>query len=125
MADHLHFDQKSAHCGPGCESIACRLVIGFDIKAGVKMSSERRMVTIELPDDLVVRMEDVAGRTKRSHGSIMSEALSQWLAEWQRRHELTLEALRSVDEGRTIPQEDIVAMMQQRKRERCQAWPKS
>lgn len=39
----------------------------------------------------------------------------------QLRHELTLEALRSVDEGRTIPHEEVLARIEQRKRERREA----
>jgi predicted transcriptional regulator len=35
-----------------------------------------------------------------------------------RRYELTLEALKSVDEGRTIPHEEVLARVEQRKRER-------
>jgi predicted transcriptional regulator len=48
----------------------------------------------------------------------MRQALSEWLAEEQRRYELTLEALKSVDEGRTIPHEKVLARAEQRKRTR-------
>ena len=37
--------------------------------------------------------------------------------EERRRYELTLEALKSVDEGRTIPNEEVLARIEQRKRE--------
>ena len=75
----------------------------------------------KLPDDLVSRMNDVAGRIDRSKSWIVREAVSQWLAEEQRRYELTLEALKDVDEGRTIPHEEVLAMVEQRKRERRDA----
>jgi predicted transcriptional regulator len=47
------------------------------------------------------------------------------LAEEQRRYELTLEALKDVDEGRTIPHEEVLAMVEQRKRERRAAQSRS
>jgi predicted transcriptional regulator len=40
------------------------------------------------------------------------------LAEEQRRYELTLEAMKDIDEGRGIPHEEVLAMVEQRKRER-------
>jgi predicted transcriptional regulator len=52
-------------------------------------------------------MDEVAGRIDRSKSWIVRQAVSEWLAEEQRRYELTLEALKSVDEGRTFSQEEI------------------
>ena len=89
------------------------------------MSEEGRVVTAKLPDDLVSRMDDIAGRIDRSKSWIVREAVSQWLAEEQRRYELTLEALKDVDEGRTIPHEEVLAMVEQRKRERREAQARS
>lgn len=85
------------------------------------MADEGRVVTAKLPDDLVSQMDEVADRMDRSKSWIVREAVSQWLADEQRRHELTLEALRGVDEGRTIPHEKVLAMVEQRKRERRKA----
>ena len=82
------------------------------------MADDGRVVTAKLPDDLVSRMDEVADRIERTKSWIVREAVSQWLAEEQRRHELTLEALKGVDEGRTIAHEDVLAMVEQRKRER-------
>ena len=48
----------------------------------------------------------------------MREAVSHWLDEEQRRYELTLEALKDVDEGRTSAHEEVIAMMEVRKQER-------
>lgn len=89
------------------------------------MSKDGRVVTANLPDDLVSRMDEVANRIDRSKSWIVREAVAEWLAEEQRRHELTLEALKSVDEGRTIPHEEVLAMVEQRKRERREARTKS
>ena len=85
------------------------------------MADDGRVVTAKLPDDLVTRLDDVADRIDRSKSWIVREALVQWLAEEDRRYELTLEALKDVDEGRTIPHEEVLAMVAQRKRERREA----
>lgn len=72
------------------------------------MTGVGRVVTAKLPDELVSRMDEIASRIDRSKSWIVREAVSQWLAEEQRRHELTLEALRDVDEGRTISHEEVM-----------------
>ena len=89
------------------------------------MAEDGRVVTAKLPEDLVTEMDEVAERIDRSKSWIVRQAVAEWLAEEQRRYELTLEALRSVDEGRTIPHEDVLAMVEQRKRERRNARNKS
>lgn len=89
------------------------------------MSKDGRVVTANLPDDLVSRMDEVADRIDRSKSWIVRVAVAEWLAEEQRRYELTLEALKDVDEGRTISHEDVLAMMAQRKRERRKAKARS
>jgi predicted transcriptional regulator len=89
------------------------------------MPKDGRVVTANLPDDLVSRMDEVADRIDRSKSWIVREAVAEWLAEEQRRHELTLEALKHVDEGRTILHEEVLAMVEQRKRERRKARARS
>lgn len=89
------------------------------------MSKDGRVVTANLPADLVSWMDEVAGRIDRSKSWIVREAVAEWLAEEQRRHDLTLEALKDVDEGRTIPHEEVLAMVERRKRERREARDKS
>ena len=71
------------------------------------MADDGRVVTAKLPDDLVSLMDEIAGRIDRSKSWIVRQAVTEWLAEEQRRYELTLEALKSVDEGRTYSQEEI------------------
>ena len=71
------------------------------------MAEDGRVVTAKLPDDLVSQMDEVADRIDRSKSWIVRQAVAEWLAEEQRRYELTLEALKSVDEGRTFTQEEI------------------
>jgi len=91
----------------------------------MRMADDGRVVTAKLPDDLVLKMDEVAERIDRSKSWIVRQAVSEWLAEEQRRYELTLEALRDVDQGRTIPHEEVLAMVEQRKRERREARTKS
>lgn len=82
------------------------------------MTKEGRVVTANLPDDLVSRMDLVAERIDRSKSWIVREAVAEWLAEEQRRHELTLEALASVDEGRTVSQEEAEQHFEARRKAR-------
>ena len=89
------------------------------------MADEGRVVTAKLPDGLVARLDEVADRIDRSKSWIVRQAVMEWLAEEQRRYELTLEALKDVDEGRTIPHEEVLAMLDQRKRERRDAQSRS
>ena len=89
------------------------------------MAEEGRVVTAKIPEDLVLRMDEVADRIDRSKSWIVRQAVTEWLAEEQRRYELTLEAMKDVDDGRTIPHEEVLAMVEQRKRERREAHTRS
>ena len=82
------------------------------------MADDGCVVTAKLPENLVSRLDQVASRIERSKSWIMRQALAEWLAEEERRYELTLEALENVDEGRTISHEEVLAAIQQRKRNR-------
>lgn len=99
------------------------LEASLDADRKIEMAQVARVVTAKLPNDLVAKMDEVADRTDRSKSWIIRQAVSEWLAEEQRRHELTLEALKSVDEGRTIPHAEVLAGIEQRKRERRKARP--
>jgi predicted transcriptional regulator len=81
------------------------------------MADDGRVVTAKLPDDLIDQMEQVAGRIERSKSWIVREALSQWLAEEQRRYAMTLEALKDFDEGRMVSQEELEEWASQKKRD--------
>ena len=81
------------------------------------MADDGRVVTAKLPDDLVTQMDEVADRIERSKSWIVREAVSEWLAEEQRRYEMTLEGLKDVDEGRLISQRDMEDWARQKKRD--------
>jgi predicted transcriptional regulator len=81
------------------------------------MADDGRVVTAKLPDDLVSEMDEVADRIERSKSWIVREAVSQWLAEERRRHELTLEGLTAIDEGRVMSHEDLKTWAEKKKRD--------
>ena len=85
---------------------------------GIEMSDVGRVVTAKLTDDLVSRLDEVSRRSERSRSWIVRQAVAEWVAEEQRRYELTLEALKSVDEGKSLSHEEVLASVEQRKRER-------
>jgi len=82
------------------------------------MSDDARVVTAKLPEALVLQLDEISARIDRSKSWIIRQALAEWIAEEQRRHELTLEAMKSVDEGRSIPQEEVEAELNRRKEAR-------
>jgi len=89
------------------------------------MVDDGRVVTAKLPDDLVSRMDEVSNRIDRSKSWIVRQAVTEWLAEEQRRYDLTLEALKDIDEGRTFSHEEVLEMVARRKRERREAQSRS
>lgn len=81
------------------------------------MADEARVITAKLPEDLVKRLDEVANRIDRSKSWVVRQAVTEWLAEEQRRYELTIEALKDVDEGRMISDDDLKRWAQERKRD--------
>lgn len=71
------------------------------------MISTERVVTASLPIELASKLDEVAARIDRSRSWIVRHALAEWLAEEERRHVLTLEAMKDIDEGRLLTQEEV------------------
>lgn len=71
-------------------------------------TGEERVVTAKLPADLAQRLDEIGARMERTKSWIIREAVAEWVAEEERRHELTIEALRGVDQGQTIDHEDVL-----------------
>jgi predicted transcriptional regulator len=71
------------------------------------MADETRVVTAKLPEELAARLDQAGERIERSKSWIIRQAVSEWLAEEQRRDELTREALAQVDAGETFTQEEV------------------
>jgi predicted transcriptional regulator len=83
------------------------------------MAEDGRVVTAKLPDDLVTEMDEVAGRIDRSKSWIVRQAVTEWLADERRRYELTLEAMNSMDEGRSFSQEEVERHFDARRKARA------
>ena len=79
--------------------------------------TDHRVVTASLPNDLVLEMDKVAERIDRTKSWIVRQAVSEWLTEEERRYQLTLEALKSVDEGRTLSQDEVERYFAKRRAE--------
>jgi predicted transcriptional regulator len=82
------------------------------------MDNQDRVVTSTLPADLASRLDEISNRIERSKSWIIRAALTEWLAEEERRYQSTLDALESVDEGRTFSQEEVLERVEQRRMER-------
>jgi predicted transcriptional regulator len=74
----------------------------------MEIPHEERVVSAKLPGGLASRLDDVAARVERSKSWIVRQVLAEWLAEERRRYELTLDALKDVDEGRLIDHADVL-----------------
>ena len=85
------------------------------------MADDGRVVTAKLPDDLVSEMDEVAERIDRSKSWIVRQAVAEWLAEERRRYELTMKAMRSVDDGRSFTQEEVEKHFAARRKARSRA----
>lgn len=85
------------------------------------MTDHGRVVTAKLPTELAAQLDDVARQIDRSRSWIVRQAVAEWLAEERRRYELTMEARKDVDEGRTIPHDEVLARVERRKQERLEA----
>ena len=85
------------------------------------MSKEGRVVTANLPNELVSRLDEISARIDRSKSWIVREAVVEWLAEEQRRFEFTLEAITSMDEGRSFTQEEVEKHVASRRKARSRS----
>ena len=85
------------------------------------MSKEGRVVTANLPNELVSRLDEISARIDRSKSWIVREAVVEWLAEEQRRFELTLEAMTSMDEGRSFTQDEVEKHVASRRKARSRS----
>jgi predicted transcriptional regulator len=85
------------------------------------MADDGRVITAKVPQELASELDEIADRMDRSKSCIVREAVSQWLAEEQRRYELTLEALKEVDAGLTYSQEEVEKHFAARRKARSRA----
>ncbi|HEX7048104.1 MAG TPA: ribbon-helix-helix domain-containing protein [Gammaproteobacteria bacterium] len=70
---------------------------------------DTKVLTAHVPLQLANKVDALAASIERPRGWVVKEALAAWVEQEERRHEMTLEALESVDAGRTVPHEDVLA----------------
>jgi predicted transcriptional regulator len=63
---------------------------------------DTRVVTAHLPADLAEKLDGLSERLDRPKGWIVKEAIASYISLEEKRHQLTLEALKDVDAGRTV-----------------------
>ncbi len=68
-----------------------------------------RVLTAHVPQSLAREVDALAKRFDRPRGWIVAEALSLFVDLERKRHQLTLEALKDVDAGRTVGHAQIEA----------------
>ena len=64
---------------------------------------------VAVPADLDEALDAAAQRLSRPRDWIVELALQSWISREERRHQMTLEALRELDEGKFVEHEDIRA----------------
>lgn len=72
-------------------------------------AAETRVITSHVPRPLADQVDALAARLERSRGWIVKQALADFVALEERRHQMTLEALADVDAGRGIDHADVEA----------------
>ncbi|MDI7773764.1 ribbon-helix-helix domain-containing protein [Asticcacaulis sp. EMRT-3] len=65
---------------------------------------QTRTVTAHIPIELAEAVDAAAERLERPRGWIIKQALQSWISLEDRHHQMTLEALKEVDEGQFVEQ---------------------
>ena len=68
---------------------------------------QTRTFTAHIPVELAQQIDEAAERLERPRGWIVKQALMNWISLEERRHQMILEALKEVDEGRFVAHEAI------------------
>jgi predicted transcriptional regulator len=72
-------------------------------------NADTRVFTSHVPVPLADQVDALATRMERSRGWIIKQALAEYVALEERRYQLTLKGLASVDAGEGLPQESVEA----------------
>ena len=70
---------------------------------------QTRTVTAHIPVELAEQVDKYAEQLERPRGWIVKQALLNWVSLEERRHQMILEGLRDIDEGRVVDHADIEA----------------
>ena len=74
-----------------------------------ELTPETRVITSHVPRPLADQVDALAARLERSRGWIVKQALAEFVALEDRRHQMTLEALADVDAGRGVDHGEVKA----------------
>ena len=72
---------------------------------------DTKVMTAHVPLALAEKVDEWAARLERPRGWIIKQALADWVADEERRHQATLEGLADVDAGRVIAHERVMAWL--------------
>ena len=70
---------------------------------------QTRTVTAHIPAELAQQIDEAAERLERPRGWIVKQALMNWISLEERRHQMILEGLKDIEEGRVVPHSDVEA----------------
>jgi predicted transcriptional regulator len=70
---------------------------------------QTRTVTAHIPVELAKQVDAAAERLERPRGWIVKQALQNWISLEERRHQMTLEGLKAIDEGQVVDHAEITA----------------
>ena len=70
---------------------------------------DTKVLTAHVPLPLAAKVDELAARLERPRGWIVKQALADWVAKEEERHQLTLEALADVDDGKVVDHKTVQA----------------
>ncbi|MCP2231053.1 MULTISPECIES: CopG family ribbon-helix-helix protein [Erwinia] len=77
-------------------------------EASVMGQSNTRVVTAHLSIEMAEKLDLLATSYDRSRGGVVKQAIQAMIDQEERRHQMTLEALAAVDEGRVVAHDDVM-----------------
>jgi predicted transcriptional regulator len=72
---------------------------------------DTKVMTAHVPLALAEKVDEWAARLERPRAWIIKQALADWVADEERRHQGTLEALAEVDAGRVVSHDRVMAWL--------------
>ncbi len=71
---------------------------------------QTRVMTAHVPLPLAAKVDALAARLDRSRGWTIKQALADWIADEEARHQLTLAGLAAIDAGRVEVLDETIAI---------------
>jgi len=72
---------------------------------------QTRTVTAHISVELAEQIDTAAERLRRPRATIVEQALQNWISLEERRHQMILEGLKDIDEGRVVDHSEIEAWL--------------